>query len=292
MNRDDLIISKISNYYRYKVDKYYWQESKEEYIIYSLMTKELQERISQEFKKRLVSLKFQEIENLSFEDKRYLVIHFPLELFLLSDTASQKEIVLFLCDQLYFMWEYAEKKNMNMGIYDYRCPEEFDLYPFYNFIQNTLESIFYQACDETKCVLIRSLISLNNITRCLSPKRTKNEIDVDMFIYCLFRGDISRLVEIIDTGIFFEKYFPTYLRDYLDNIIGAYIEVNDSYEDMGYDIYAIQVEKILDEKNKTYTNLTNAEVLDDLLLGCKLFSVSLFREANVERMNRYKGSAM
>jgi hypothetical protein len=283
-NRNDLMVSKLSSNFRYKVDKYYWRD---EYMIYSLMTKDLQGRLSQELKKRIVSLKFQEIENLSFEDKRYLVIHFPLELFFLCDIQSQKEITLFLCDQLFHMWDYAEKNKMNMTTYESRCPEEFDLYPFYNFIQNTLENIFYQSCNETKYVLIGRLIELTNITRNISPKLSKNEIYVNIFIYTLFRGDISRLVEIIDAGIFFKKYFPSYLRDYLDNIIGAYIEVNESYEDTGYDIYAIEVEKILDQKNKTYRNLTNADVLDDLLLECKLFSVSLVREANLKRKERW-----
>ena len=188
------------------------------------------------------------------------------------------------------MWDYAEKNKMNMTTYEFRCPEEFDLYPFYNFIQNTLECIFYDSSDETKYVLIGRLIELTNITRNISPKRSKNEIDVDIFIYRLFGGDMSRLKEIINTGIFFKKYFPGYLRDYLDNIIGAYIEINDSYEDTGYDIYADNMETILDQKNRIYPELTNAEILDDLLLECKLFSVSLVREANKRRQKRFMES--
>ena len=284
--RNDLIVSKISSNFRYKVDKYYYWGDK--YLTYSLNScnKDLQRSLLQEFKKRTVSLKFEEIENLSFVDKRYLVIHFPLELFFLSDIKSQKEITLFLCDQLYHMWKYAEKNKMNMSTYDYRCPEEFDLYPFYKFIQNTLEIIFYQSCDETKYVLIHRLIELTYTTKCIFPM-IKNEIDVNIFIYTLFSGDISRLKEIIDAGIFFKNYFPGYLRDYLDNIIGAYIAINDSYEDTGCDIYADDMETILDQQNTTYPELTNADVLNDLLLGCKLFSVSLVRETNKRRKKRW-----
>jgi hypothetical protein len=277
---DEYFVSKISCKFRYEIDEYY---SRNIYFSYSLMPKYLVEPILQEFKKRILSLKFEEIENMSFEEKRYLVIHFPIELFVLLDNEYQKEIVLFFCDQLYHMWKYAEKNKMDMSIYEYRYPERFVLYPFYNFIKNSLEEIFIEGSENIKCILIHRLIELTNITKNIFPKkRIENDIDIEIFIYSLFRGNISQLKEIIDIGLFLQKCFPTYLRNYLDNIIGSYLEINDSYED----IYADAVEEILGQKNKTYPELTNAEVLDELLLECKLFSVSLLYETNKRRQER------
>jgi hypothetical protein len=283
-NRMEMMILKISGNFTYEIDKYYWRKN---YISYFHMPKYLVSPLVQEFKKRIVSLRFEEIENLSFEDKRYLIIHFPTDLFELSDIETQKEITLFLCDQLYHMWKYAEKREMNMMIYDYRCPEEFDLYPFYNFIKNTLQPIFLNGTESIKYVLIKKLIELSNITRNMSPKsKVGNDIVVMDFIHTLFTnyGDLNEMVEII---LFIRKHFPGYLRDYLDNIIGSYVEMNNDYEDTAYDIYAEDIEKKLDLQNETYPERTNAEVLDELLLECKLFSVSLVRETNKARHERY-----
>lgn len=273
-NRNDLIISKISSNFGYKIDRYYW---KNEYLSYSLMKKELIESISQEFKKRTLSFKFKKIEDLSRVDKRYLFIYFRIELFKVLDIESQKEITLFLCDQLYHMWNYAKKKGMNMSIYEYRCPEEFDLYPLYNFIKDTLENIFLQGADTIKYILIKKLIDLTNITKNIFPKRNiENDIDIEYFIYSLFKGDITNLTQIIEIGLFFDKYFPTYLSNYLDNIFSYYLG-----EDT--ETYSYHMEEILDQKNQTYPEHTNADVLDDLLLKCKLYSVSLIREENRRR---------
>jgi hypothetical protein len=284
-NRIEMMILKISSKFTYEIDKYYWRKT---YLSYFRMPKYLVFPLVQEFKKRILSLRLEEIENLSFEDKRYLVIHFPTDLFDLSHIETQKEITLFVCDQLYHMWNYAEKRKMNMVVYDYRCPEEFDLYPFYNFIKNILQDIFLNGSEAIKYILIKKLIELSNITRNMSPKnKVGNDIDVMDFIDSLFTGDLNQIVEIIDIGLFIRKYFPGYLRDYLDNIIGSYVEINNDYEDTAYDIYAEDIEKKLDLQNEKYPDRTNAEVLDELLLECKLFSVSLVRETNKERHERY-----
>jgi hypothetical protein len=282
-NRMELIILKISSNFTYEIDLYYWRKK---YLSYFRMPKYLVSPLVQEFKKRILSLKFEEIENRSFQEKRYLVIHFPNNLFELSDIETQKEITLFLCDQLYHMWKYAEKRQMNMKIYDFRCPEEFDLYPFYNFIKNTLQNIFLNAPEAIKYILIKKLVELSNITKIMSPK-IDNDIDVMNFIDTLFTGDLNLMVEIIDIGLFLRKYFPGYLRDYLDNIIGSYVDMNNDHEDTEYDIYAENIEKKLNLQNEKYPERTNAEVLDELLLECKLFSVSLVRETNKARHERH-----
>ena len=115
---------------------------------------------------------------------------------------------------------------------------------------------------------------------------TENRISDTDFINQLFSGDILRLEEILSVGLFLRKYFPRFLSEFLDCHFGTYIEMSDDYEDEACDIITEEFENLLDEQNKIYPKLTNVEVLNELLLECKLFDVCLIRQTIELRKKR------
>jgi hypothetical protein len=241
------------------------------------MSPSLLESILEEFKKRTLSIKFSDIEKLSFEEKRDLIITLPFDLFSLVDTQSQKAIIRTLCHQIYEIREYAMRNEMNMEIYEYRCKEEFDLYPFYQFILRTLCRIFEESKNKIRCFLLTEWMEMDK------------ESSVDEILHGLFRGDMSQLRLMIEIGLFLKRYFRKYLKEYLESCFEDYMNVNHNDEDSDtmYDIYAQEVEEILDEKNALCPSMKNVEILDRLFLECHLCSASLLRDVNNVRLERY-----
>lgn len=283
-NREKMIINKISSIFGYRIDKYYDIKSR----TFTTMSPNLFHPILEEFKKRTLSVKFSDIENLSFEEKRDLIITLPIDLFSLLDTQSQKAIVRTLCHQIYEMREYAVRNGMNMGIYDYRCKEEFDLYPFYQFVLGTLSRIFKESKNKIRCSVLKEWMEMDG-------KKLVPHGSIDDFLSSLFEGDMSQLRLMIEIGLFLKRYFPKYLKEYLESCFDGYMYIAhydddndvDNSEDVMYDIYAQEVDEILDEKNALCPSMRNVEVLDRLLLECHLFSASLLRDANNFRRERY-----
>lgn len=283
-NRKDMIVKKLSSTFGYKVDEYYWKYNN----YYESMSKDMINLISIEYKKKMLSLKLKDVENMTFLEKRYLVICSPIHLFLILDKESQKEIINVFCRHIYDMIIYANQRGMNIKTYDYRCDEEFDLYPFMNHVNRHLENIFIKSGEEIRYHLIQKLIDVRVCLDISNPKG-KNVFSEMEFIYLLYHGDFLKIDKFIEIGLFLQKYLPGHLSDYLDVTFEEYLEDTDN-EDDPWDIYAKDIDKILDKKNKTYPDQTNAEVLDELLLECKLYSVNLIREANERRWKRYCAS--
>lgn len=281
-NREKMIINKISSIFGYRIDKYYNIKS----WTFTTMSPNLFHPILEEFKKRTLSVKFSDIENLSFEEKRDLIITLPIDLFSLLDTQSQKAIVRTLCHQIYEMREYAVRNGMDMGITEYPCESdfdvEFDLYPFYQFVLRTLSRIFKESKNKIRCSVLNEWMEMDKAN------------SVDEILHRLFEGDMSQLRLMIEIGLFLKRYFPKYLKEYLESCFDGYMYIAhyddddvDSSEDVMYDIYAQEVDEILDEKNALCPSMKNVEVLDRLLLECHLFSASLLRDANNFRRERY-----
>lgn len=281
-NREKMIINKISSIFGYRIDKYYNIKS----WTFTTMSPNLFHPILEEFKKRTLSVKFSDIENLSFEEKRDLIITLPIDLFSLLDTQSQKAIVRTLCHQIYEMREYAVRNGMDMGITEYPCESdfdvEFDLYPFYQFVLRTLSRIFKESKNKIRCSVLNEWMEMDKAN------------SLDEILHRLFEGDMSQLRLMIEIGLFLKRYFPKYLKEYLESCFDGYMYIAhyddddvDSSEDVMYDIYAQEVDEILDEKNALCPSMKNVEVLDRLLLECHLFSASLLRDANNFRRERY-----
>jgi hypothetical protein len=286
-NRKDMIVKKLSSTFGYKVDKYYWKYGN--YYDYESMSKDMIILISIEYKKKMLSLKLKDVEDMTFLEKRYLVICSPIHLFLILDKESQKEIINIFCRHIYDMIIYANQRGMKIKVYDYRCDEEFDLYPFMNHVNHHLENIFKKSGEEIRYHLIQKLIDVRASLDVSNPK-SKNVFSEMEFIYLLYHGDFLKIDKLIEVALFLQKYLPGHLSDYLDVTFGEYLEsTDDTYEDP-WDIHAKDIDKILDNKNKTYPEQTNAEVLDELLLECKLFSVNLIRNANEKRWKRHCAS--
>lgn len=280
-NRKKMIIQKISStfgYYNY-LHQYY------NYLNFSLMTPSLLEPILDEFKKRSLSIKFSDIEKLSFEEKSNLFITLPLDLFSLLDIQSQTAITVLLCNQIYETRLYSIRNKMNMDVYDrYRCKEEFDLYPFHQNIVCTLSQIFKKSKSKIRFALLSQWIEMDNKT-----SGQNGRVEIDDFLSSLFDGDMSELRLMIEIGLFLKRYFPKYLKEYLESCFEDYMNVkhNDEDSDTMYDIYAQEVEEILDEKNALCPSMKNVEILDRLLLECHLCSASLLRDVNKVRLERY-----
>ena len=281
-NREKMIINKISSIFGYRIDKYYDIKS----WTFTTMSPNLFHPILEEFKKRTLSVKFSDIENLSFEEKRDLIITLPIDLFSLLDTQSQKAIVRTLCHQIYEMREYAVRNGMDMGITEYPCESdfdvEFDLYPFYQFVLRTLSRIFKESKNKIRCSVLNEWMEMDKAN------------SLDEILHRLFEGDMSQLRLMIEIGLFLKRYFPKYLKEYLESCFDGYMYIAhyddddvDNSEDVMYDIYAQEVDEILDEKNALCPSMKNVEVLDRLLLECHLFSASLLRDANNFRRERY-----
>jgi len=281
-NREKMIINKISSIFGYRIDKYYNIKS----WTFTTMSPNLFHPILEEFKKRTLSVKFSDIENLSFEEKRDLIITLPIDLFSLLDTQSQKAIVRTLCHQIYEMREYAVRNGMDMGITEYPCESdfdvEFDLYPFYQFVLRTLSRIFKESKNKIRCSVLNEWMEMDKAN------------SLDEILHRLFEGDMSQLRLMIEIGLFLKRYFPKYLKEYLESCFDGYMYIAhyddddvDNSEDVMYDIYAQEVDEILDEKNALCPSMKNVEVLDRLLLECHLFSASLLRDANNFRRERY-----
>jgi hypothetical protein len=191
-NIKEMIIKKIINKFGYNISHKFWNT-----YLYNIMDENMITKLLVGFKNRTLSVNFNQIENLSFEDKRNLQIKIPTYLFFKLEKNEQEEIIYILCDQLYKLYEYANKNKMDMAIYEYRCPEEFDLYPFNKNIQYKLKQIFIEGNDEIKCHIINQLS--NMIDSCICNKfvnRINNNNltpNVDDFINGIYDYNLSKL---------------------------------------------------------------------------------------------------
>ena len=279
--RKEMIVQKISPIFGYRINQRFWNSE----VNYDKMNPELLQSLAEVFFKTTMALQFRDIENLSFEKKRYLIITFPMELFKVLDPESQILLIHFLCDHLYLLCRYAKDKKMNMSVYEYRCPEEYDLYTHHNFIQNKLEKIFFEGSEKIRCVVIELLMVLADITK--HYLFSKDKMDVENFINSLFGGDVSRLVEILDIGLFMQTHFPNFLKTYLENIFEDYLEFGKDDENLGYDYYSKELNQLLYQNNKTFPDLKNIDVLNDLAQSCHYFEMSEIQKINQKRMRRF-----
>jgi hypothetical protein len=290
-NLKEFIMKKIISKFGYRISDRYWSFN---YINYDKMNINMLSKIIVEFMNKTRNLDFNNIVNLSFEDKRYLRIMIPNELYLKLSTDEKIQIIHLLCDQLYRLYEYANQRGMKMTCYEYRCVEEFDLYPFNDSITYKLKSLFLKSNNIIKHKILESL---NNISYSCKNDRFVNKTKLQNstpnpkeFINSVCEYDISKLETIIEIGLFLEEYYYLYLTNFLESNIEYYINVNRSYEDKAYDDYPDVIDKILSNKNKIHPNKTNAQVLDRLIRSAIVrFDVNDIREANKKRRARMNG---
>jgi hypothetical protein len=276
----EYIMKKIINKFGYRISQRYWSCN---YIKYDKIN--MLSTVLVEFKNRTIHIDFSSIVDLRFEDKRYLTINIPNELYLKLSTDEQIQIIDLLCGQL-----YANQRGMRMNCYEYRCAEEFDLYPFYDSIKCKLKSLFLKSNNLVKHKI---LDSLNNIhDSCINKIKTENSTpDPQGFINGLCDYDISKLETIIEIGLFLKEYYcDLYLTDFLESNIEYYIDVNRSYEDKLYDDFTDEVDKILDGRNKIYPEKTNGQILMRLIRSTNVtFIVQDIKEASKKRRARFNG---
>jgi hypothetical protein len=136
--------------------------------------------------------------------------------------------------------------------------------------------------------IIDNLVKFDNkqLERCI----------VSDFILGLFRGDITQLELMIEIGLFFQKHFPHYLKEHFECCLEGYMNFKDEYENTADDVNVEIVEEILNDKSKIFTEMSNAQVLEQLLSECKLYScihdnykssVIMIRDVNKKRYLRY-----
>ena len=260
-NRISAIIEKISCTFGYKTDPCFLRIP----FLFDMMPSNILNPIRKEFEKRMLSLKFSDIDKLSLEDVRNLTITFPFDLFFSLEINAQEKLIFVLCEHSYQICEYEEVN-------------QFVLEPFYVFIIDTLCKIFKEG-SSIRIFVMDNLIKFNN-------KQLQRDVVKD-FILGLFRGDITQLELMIEIGLFFWKNFPYYLKQYIEDCFEGYVVLRDEYEDTGYDIHAETLENVLNRKNKFFPELSNAQVLDNILSESKIFSVSMIRAINKRRHLRY-----
>lgn len=297
-NLKEFIMKKIINKFGYRISQRYWS-----YINYDKMNSNMLSRVLVEFIQRTINIDFISIVDLGFVDKRYLTINIPNQLYLKLSIDEQIQIVDVLCGQLYRLYEYANQRGMRMNCYDYRCAEEFDLYPFYDSIKCKLKSLFLKSNHLVKHKILGSLNNIQSwINKIESENSTSNQfidglIDYDTnpdpqgFINGLCDYDISKLETIIEIGLFLEEYYcDLYLTDFLESNIEYYIDVKRSYEDKAYDDFTDEVDKILDGRNKIYPEKTNGQILKKLIRSTNItFIVQDIYEASKKRRARFNG---
>lgn len=262
------------------------------FINYDKMNSNMLNRILVEFKNRTLNIDFKSIVDLSFEDKHDLRINIPNELYLKLSTDEQIQIVQLLCDQLYKLYEYANQRGMRMNCYEYRCTEEFDLFPLFNDTKYSLKKLFLKSNHLVKHKIIDSFSDIGNKIRHKSkPNYNYSFPDTHEFINGLCDYDIGQLETIIEIGLFLEEYYcDLYLADFLESNIEYYIEVNRSYEDKAYDDFTDIVDKILDDRNKIYPEKTNGQILMRLIRSTNVaFTVHDIKEASRKRRARFNG---
>ncbi len=249
-----------------------------EYFYYSLMPSSILEPVKEEFTKRTLSLKFSDIEKLSIEEKKDLTIVFPFDLFFMMDIKNQKKITSILIDHIHEICEHVGKNKLDI----YTDREQIGLYPLYEFICRVVCRIFKKGKSPLRLYIMARFITLDCIVG-----RSSNRSLVDDFLFSLSEGQIYELSLMIEIGLFLMKNFPHFVRDYLGFCLDSYMDMNDMYPNTEYDCIAETVEKNLDEKNKLVPEMSNAQVLEQLLLECKLFSVNKIRDVNKKRHLRY-----
>ncbi len=210
-NRISSIIEKISCTFGYKINQYFWKSP----FLFDKMPENILNPLKKEFENRTLSLRFSDIDKLSFDDKMYLTITLPFDLFLSLNTNPQKKIIFVLCEHIYQICEYEEDRVYGT--------KQFDLNIFYDFIIYILCRIFKDTKDlSIRIFVIDNLVKFDNkqLQRCI----------VSEFILGLFRGDITQLELMIEIGLFFWKNFPYYLKEHFESCFGVYMEFNDEYE--------------------------------------------------------------
>ena len=281
-SRTKFIVEKISCLFGYKVFEKE-QPGEFEYFYYSLMPSSILEPLKEEFKKRTISLKFSDIEKLSIEEKKDLTIAFPFDLFFMMDIKNQKKIISILIDHIYEICEHVGKNELDI----YIDREQIGLYPLYEFICRLICRIFKKGKSSLRLYIMARFITVD----CIVGRVSRRSL-VDDFLFSLSEGQIYELSLMIEIGLFLMKNFPHFLRDYLGFCLDSYMDMNDMYPNTEYDCIAETVEKNLDEKNKFVPEMSNAQVLENLLLECNLFSVILLRDVNKERHSRYINQAL
>lgn len=283
-NLKEFIMKKIVGKFGYRISERYWSYY---YINYEKMNSNMLSRILVEFKNRTLNIDFKSIVDLTFEDKRYLRINIPNELYLKLSTDEQIQIVHVLSDQLYKLYEYAHERGMTL--------EEYDLFPLYDNIKHSLKKLFLKSNDLVKHKIIDSLKNIHDT--CINKKFINHLVtfestpDPQEFINGLCDYDIRQLEMIIEIGLFLEEYYcDLYLTDFLESNIEYYIDVNRSYEDKAYDDFTDEVDKILDGRNKIYPEKTNGQILRKLIRSTNItFIVQDIYEASKKRRARFNG---
>jgi hypothetical protein len=275
--RTRCIIEKISCLFGYKV------EETNECFHYTLMPPSIIEHVKEEFEKRTLSIEFSDIDKLSLEEKKKLVITFPLELFFMMDIRVQKRVVGIFIDHIYKLSEYIDtlryRDQIDLYPFGGNSVRQTDLYPFYEFVNRTVCTVFIKGKYTVRLYIMALLISAD----CAVDKKTKYSL-TEYFLYSLFEGKIFQLELMIEVGLFLRKNFPHFVKNYFYYCLSSYMD-NENTE---YDDVADTVEKILDEKNSCLPELSNAQLLENMLLEyINIFNVRLIRDISKERRLRY-----
>jgi hypothetical protein len=241
------------------------------------------EHVKEEFEKRTLSIEFSDIDKLSLEEKKKLVITFPLELFFMMDIRVQKRVVGIFIDHIYKLSEYIDtlryRDQIDLYPFGGNSVRQTDLYPFYEFVNRTVCTVFIKGKYTVRLYIMALLISAD----CAVDKKTKYSL-TEYFLYSLFEGKIFQLELMIEVGLFLRKNFPHFVKNYFYYCLSSYMD-NENTE---YDDVADTVEKILDEKNSCLPELSNAQLLENMLLEyINIFNVRLIRDISKERRLRY-----
>jgi hypothetical protein len=237
------------------------------------------------FKKITYGCNLEQLEKIDYEEEHNINIIFPIKLFFRLENKDQIRMIEYLCNKLYELWKYANENNMDMTQFDYRIKERFRFYRLNDWIKVVLNKIFLKGDNKIRQVILDCLIL--NSDKCVNGLY-KNKLSVSVFIKQLYRGDVSELEGIIEIGLFLTENcnYYTYFHKFIEMNIGTYIEMNDSYEDTGYDYFASSIRKKLNQKNRIYPDETNKEVLKSLLKETD-YSIEQFIRINNERIERF-----
>lgn len=287
VERKKALVERISSLFGFSSDEYFWEMYSYKY---SLLPLDILSIVKNNFLNKTITLNFNDIINKTFYDKRHLRIYFNKDLYQTLDKSSQIQIIKFYCDFLYKMWDYANLSKMNMSTYEFRCPQEFDLYPFFSHIINILENIFIKGDKEIRLAVINEFNKIYSKAYGSNIDANKNisKLDPSKFICNVIHGDLSDLDLFLDISIFLKEYCPNYLSYFLEETIGYYMDMNDSYEDTGNDIYAEDIDDFLRKKSKVCKGKTNAKVLDELFSYDGQYTLAKLRLINKKRKHRYE----
>lgn len=156
---------------------------------------------------------------------------------------------------------------------------------FYHISICDLHEMFLVSDNEIRDKIIEEILHFKNHPKDFS-------ILIENFIPDIIGSNINHLDEIIQVAFYLKQKYPQYLTLFLDSSLGNYLDLSyddhHMYSQEAYDKMSENLEKMLDQPSKLFPHKTNEQVLEELLLECKLFSTALIRITIRQRIKRLK----